>query len=146
MKKIISIIIFVGLLVTACDTTSSENGELDGMWYLTQVDSLSNGHSADYRNKRIFWSFQGTLAQFNYADGMNCYYMSHFDRTESTLKMKDFFLYDRVDEDHFIDSETLDEIRPYGINSLEEDYTIKRLDDDAMILQDSELCLHFVKY
>ena len=77
---------------------------------------------------------------------MNCYYMSHFDRTESTLKMKDFFLYDRVDEDHFVDSETLDEIRPYGINSLEEDYTIKRLDDDAMILQNSELCLHFMKY
>jgi hypothetical protein len=146
MKKIIFVTMFVGLLCAACDTTSSDNGDLDGMWYLTRIDTLSNGHSADYRDRRIFWSFQGTLAQFNHADGTNHYYMSRFDHTASRLRLSDVFLYDRVEGDRFIDSSTLNELRPFGINNLSEDYLVKSLDEDKMILQDEELCLHFEKY
>ena len=146
MKKIISVIMLVGRLLTACDTTSSDNGELDGMWYLTKVDTLSNGHSVDYRSNRVFWSFQGTLAQFTYGDGENHYYMSRFDHNASRLKLSGLFFYNRSEGDRILDSETLDEVRPFGINNLNEDYMVKSLDEDKMILQDEELCLHFEKY
>ena len=145
MKKIVSIIIFVGLLFAACDTTSSDNDELDGLWYLTQVDTLSNNHSVDYRNKRIFWSFQGTLAQFNCADNID-YYMSYFTYTEGRLEFKDMFYYDRVNGDSIINSQTLDQMRPFGINSLNENFIIKSISNSNLILQDNELRLHFEKY
>lgn len=145
MKNLISLILFVGLLV-GCDTASSDNGELDGMWYLTKVDTLSNGHFADYRSKRVFWSFQGTLAQFTYGDGENHYYMSRFDHKASRLKLSGLFFYNRSKGDRILDSETLDEIRPFGINNLSNEYVVKRLDENKMILQDDVLCLHFEKY
>lgn len=145
MKKIVSIIIFVGLLFAACDTTSSDNDELDGMWYLTQVDTLSNNHSADYRNKRIFWSFQGTLVQFNCAENID-YYMSYFTYTGAKLELKDMFYYDRVNGDSIINSQTLDNMRPFGINNLNEDFIIKSIGNRTMILQNNELRLHFEKY
>ena len=145
MKKIVSIIIFVGLLFAACDTTSSDNDELDGMWYLTQVDTLSNNHSVDYRNKRIFWSFQGTLAQFNCAENID-YYMSYFTYTGERLELKEMFYYYRKDGDSIIDSQTLDQMRPFGINSLNENFIVKSIGNRTMILQNNELRLHFEKY
>ena len=72
--------------------------------------------------------------------------MSRFDHTASRLRLSDVFLYDRVEGDRFIDSSTLNELRPFGINNLSEDYLVKSLDEDKMILQDEELCLHFEKY
>ena len=72
--------------------------------------------------------------------------MSRFDHTASRLRLSDVFLYDRVEGDRFIDSSTLNELRPFGINNLREDYLVKSLDEDKMILQDEELCLHFEKY
>lgn len=145
MKKIIYIIILSGLFI-ACDTISSDNGELDGMWYLTKVDTLSNGHSADYRSQKIFWSFQGTLAQFNCSDASGQFYMSYFSRTGSNLKFQDVFFYDRINGDRIIDTNTLYEVQRFGINNLNEDYAIKSMDNSNMILQNDELCLHFEKY
>ena len=145
MKKIIYILILSGLLI-ACDTISSDNGELDGMWYLTKVDTLSNGHSADYRSQKIFWSFQGTLAQFNCSDASGQFYMSYFSCTGSNLKLQDVFYYDRINGDRVIDTNTLYEVQRFGINNLNEDYAIKSMDNSNMILQNDELCLHFEKY
>lgn len=145
MKKIIYIIILSGLFI-ACDTISSDNGELDGMWYLTKVDTLSNGHSADYRSQKIFWSFQGTLAQFNCSDASGQFYMSYFSCTGSKLKLQDVFYYDRINGDRVIDTNTLYEVQRFGINKLNEDYAIKSMDNSYMILQNDELCLHFEKY
>lgn len=145
MKKIISIILS-GLLLVACETTSSDNGVLDGMWYLTRVDTLSNGQTADYRSQRIFWSFQGSLAQFNCSDGSGQFYMSHFSSTGSNLILKDIFLYDRVNGDSMIDSNSLHEVQAFGINSLNESFAIEKLNNAAMVLKDDTLRLTFEKY
>ena len=62
------------------------------------------------------------------------------------LNLSGLFFYNRIEGDRILDSETLDEVRPFCINNLNEDYMGKSLDEDKMILQDEELCLHFEKY
>jgi hypothetical protein len=116
------------------------------MWYLTTVDSLSNGKTVDYRSKRIFWSFQGTLMQTNCVDSMNQFYMYRFEKKDGQLIVKSPFKYDRVTDDCMITEETLDIIRMYGVNSLTDTFKIEDIGNSRMVLKDSRLRLHFEKY
>lgn len=146
MKHLLYIFLFFVVLLSSCETTSSENGELDNMWYLTTVDSLSNGKTVDYRPKRIFWSFQGTLMQTNCVDRMGSFYMYRFENRGELLIVKSPFIYDRVHGDSLITEETLDRIRMYGVNSLTDTFKIEDIGNSRMILKDSRLRLHFEKY
>lgn len=146
MKHLLYIFLFFVVLLSSCETTSSENGELDNMWYLTTVDSLSNGKTVDYRPKRIFWSFQGTLMQTNCVDSMNQFYMYRFEKKDGQLIVKSPFKYDRVTDDCMITEETLDIIRLYGVNSLTDTFKIEAIGNSRMVLKDNRLRLHFEKY
>ena len=134
------------MLLSSCETTSSENDELDNMWYLVNVDSLSNGQKVDYRPMRVFWSFQGTLMQINCVDSMNQFYMYRFEKKDGQLIVKSPFKYDRVTDDCMITEETLDIIRMYGVNSLTDTFMIEAIGNSRMILRDSRLRLYFEKY
>lgn len=146
MKHLLYIFLFFVVLLSSCETTSSENGELDNLWYLTTVDSLSNGKTVDYRPKRVFWSFQGTLMQTNCVDRMGSFYMYRFENRGELLIVKSPFIYDRVHSDSLITEETLDRIRMYGVNSLTDTFKIEDIGNSRMVLKDSRLRLHFEKY
>lgn len=148
MKYLLYIFLFSAALLVSCETTSSDNGELDNMWYLTRVDSLSCGKSVDYRPRHFLWSFQGTLLQTNCVDSviMGLFYMSRFENKGSQLIVKSPFIYDRVHDDSLITENTLHRIRPYGINSLSDTFQIEKLHDDALVLKGNIVRLHFDKY
>ena len=146
MKHLLYIFLFFVVLLSSCETTSSENGELDNLWYLTTVDSLSNGKTVDYRPKRVFWSFQGTLMQTNCVDRMGSFYMYRFENRGELLIVKSPFIYDRVHSDSLITEETLDRIMMYGVNSLTDTFKIEDIGNSRMVLKDSRLRLHFEKY
>ena len=56
------IILTILSLLCSCDKFHvSDNGELDGFWQLTSVDTLANGRSADMKEKMIFWAVQTDL-------------------------------------------------------------------------------------
>ena len=87
MKKLLYLLFLPMLLLTSCDMESSDNGELDAMWYLVKVDSVKSGATRDYRDKRIMWSFQGDLLQMNKTERFNAYYMAYFKNEDGYLKL-----------------------------------------------------------
>lgn len=145
MKKIFYILILSTVILSSCDVHSSDNGDLDNMWYLVQVDTLSNGRSVDYRSQKVFWSFQGSLMQTNCANDDEKY-MYKFEKSNQIIKVSSPFHYDRINGDEMITEETLDVIRPFGINSLNETFSIESLNNKKMVLKNDNLCLTFEQY
>ena len=146
MKKLLYILFLPLILLTSCDMESSDNGELDAMWYLVKVDSVNNGASRDYRDKRIMWSFQGSLLQMNKTERFITSYMAYFKKENGYLKLSAPFLFDRVNGDAILTEDRLNEVRGFGINSLEESFHIESLNDEEMILKDDVLRLTFERY
>ena len=146
MKKLLYLLFLPMLLLTSCDMESSDNGELDAMWYLVKVDSVKSGATRDYRDKRIMWSFQGSLLQMNKTERFITYYMAYFKKENGYLKLSAPFLFDRVNGDAILTEDRLNEVRRFGINSLEENFRIETLNSSQMILKDDVLRLTFERY
>ncbi len=49
------------IMFAACSVETSDNGKLDGMWHLTQIDTLATGGTNDKSNEKIYWMFQFNL-------------------------------------------------------------------------------------
>ena len=145
MKKLIAIIFAVSAIFTSCEMHDSENGNLDGYWYLTRVDTIATGGVNEYRGQRIFWSFQGTLLQMNRID-IDCYYMASFSHKGNELVVENPYLYDRNNGGYYIADDTMSEIMPFGLNSINESFTLKTLDDHNMVLDNGKLRLCFERY
>ena len=64
MKKVLyiftSVITCVALCTAmiSCDIETSDNGNLDGFWQLTQIDSVAINKSVSMKESQIFWAFQ----------------------------------------------------------------------------------------
>ena len=64
MKRFFIYIIGIGLLLTACDMESSDNGHLDGFWQMTsKTDQYAKRGAVDMRDSGITWAFQGKLLE-----------------------------------------------------------------------------------
>ena len=146
MKKLLYIFLLPLFLCTACDIVTSDNGDLDNMWYLVKVDSLGSGQSVDYRNERVMWSFQGPFVQMNKTSFFNKFYMARFSKENGMMKITSPFVVNRKDGDDFLTEDRLDEVRLFGLNSLEEQFLIENLNGDEMILKNDVLRLTFERY
>ena len=139
MKKLLYIFITAAML-TACEFHSSDNGDLDGFWQMTQMDTLSTGGSEDVRESLIFYSFEVdlmTAQRLNYDD---VYF--RFSHTSDSL-----ILYDPTDGGRTDNAITdVSELQPMGINRLREGFLVEGLNSDNMILKSQELRLYFRKY
>lgn len=149
MKKIsIVLIALLSIITTGCTLEPSNNEELDGMWCLTRVDTIANGKfDSNYRQQRVFWSFQGTLMQTQKFNAYDAYrYIYSFSREGNILKVNNPYLIDRAQGDIIMTEDSLHVLQPQGINSLEESYTIEQLNSNNMVLNDNILRLYFEKY
>lgn len=147
MNKLLLLLLSCIVLLGSCDIHTSDNGDLDGLWCLTQVDSLHNGVSVEYRDQRVFWAFTAglmTTRQMPYIEHDE--YLHHFEREGSNLRVKDAYLSDRVNGDRLITADSLFVLRPSGINTLPEQFAIQQLSGNDMVLSGSTLRLHFEKY
>lgn len=149
MKRILIVLLVAMGLLSSCDLHTSDNGDLDGFWYLTQVDSIHNGVKVGYREERIFWSFTGALMvtqPMPRSENAKKEYVYHFEVKDNHLCIKDAYRSDRVVGDEPITEERLDELKPFGINKLQEKFLIEELNGKAMQLKSEVLRLHFEKY
>lgn len=129
--------------LTSCDIHMSDNGDLDGFWQLARIDTLQGG-SADVRSARLFWSVQSDLLQVSDLTYRHDAYILRFDHQGSTLRLSSPYLVDHAGSDVALtDSQPL---HPYGIQHLDETFTIERLDADKLSLQSSLLRLEFNRY
>jgi len=155
MKKVFLLFSLLALL-SSCKFHGSHNGDLDGFWMLTQVDTLLiegnavNGqeHIQTCRERRLFWSFQADIMktqQLIDGQGMTIY-LYRFCHEGNQLDVFEPHEYERMHGNVPIDAERLNEISRFGINSLEENYLVEKLNSKNMILKSESLRLYFEKY
>lgn len=143
MRKIFIILSIISLsFLASCEIETSDNGKLDGFWLLDQVDTLNNDSKCNYVDHRITWSFQYNLLQLsNLVDKTILY---KFEKTGNVLKLNNPCMFDRSIGDTLITD--VDVLRQYGVNSLNESFTIMDITNSKMVLESDKLRLHFVKH
>lgn len=143
MSKVISALIVSSLFtLIGCDIEMSDNGDLDGLWQLRSVDTLSTGASGDMRESGVYWAFQFDLmeAQMVNEDGI----FFRFTLTADSLLLYDPYIDERDSSDIALTDPTI--LYPYGIHALDEGFAVLSLSSSAMQLQCDELRLTFRKY
>lgn len=146
MKHLLTYIIGVGLLVTACDIERSDNGRLDGFWQLSSVDSLSTGSSTDLREKQVTWGFQGSLLETRIANSPRDSddVVLRFNHTGDVLRLSEPYIVNRDSGDKKVNQPAV--LYQFGISRLGESFKVLRLTNDNMDLESEVLRLHFRKY
>ena len=140
-KTIFAIIACVTLMLAACDIETSDNGNLDGIWQLTAVDTLATGGHADMRMKNTQWDVQGCLLQLRNELGI---YFCHFKHADGTLTMETLRLWSKELQDPEVTD--IADVQPYGVNAFNEQFKVTILTSDKMVLQSEMLKLSFRKY
>lgn len=147
-------LIFISILtltITSCGWfETSDNGDLDGFWHLERIDTLSNGGVNDLSNHRLFWGFQYKLVNMKDADGVHENLYLRFNHSGGTLTLYSPYVnhWHENDEDTGGDTPTEDValLKPYGINSLEENFVVEHLSGSKMTLRSETLRLSLRKF
>ena len=136
--------VLVGVLLTSCDVESSDNGQLDGFWQLRAADTLATGGHSDLTGLSLTWAFQGRLLELRDLHGQRTDIVSSFSHEGNTLRLFDACIVDRDKGDIRIEEPT--ELSPYGVNRIDESFTVEHLDASKMVLKSDRLRLTFRKY
>ena len=146
MRKILYLLV-LGLMVVSCELETSGNGDLDGYWQMSQVDTLATGGIADTHESYIFWGIQGKLLQIRYTEN-NVYLgeglLFRFENNNSILTLSSPYVHHLYETDEPI--EDVEILKPFGIYRLEEKFAIEQLDDKCMVLTNDVVRLHFRRY
>lgn len=145
-KFYLYIIIGVGLMLTACKTESSDNGDLDGFWQLTsKTDQYAKYGAVDMRDSGITWAFQGKLLELRDVKKVHQDIIGNFEHQGGTLSVSRFYLVDRDKGDVLID-DAISYLVPYGVNQVQDKFKVVELNSDEMILESERFLLKFRKY
>jgi len=127
----------------SCDFETSGNGDLDGNWHLTAIDTLTTGGVADLKDTRCFWGVQHDLMQLNnYDSGAQLY--ARFEQGDGTLRVYSFYTPSReAAGDQPLADEAM--LRHFGVSDFDVTYSVEQLDGARMTLSDGQLRLHFRK-
>ncbi len=130
----------------SCDIHTSDNGQMDGFWQLTQTDTLSNGRSEDMRDRKIFWSVQSNLLKMEELLERDAYHtiLYRFEQHGDLLRVYDPIVDRRDISDSIVhDVQT---VRHYGLDQLDQTLRIVYLEDSKMALETERLRMYFRKY
>ena len=143
MRNILYIIAICLFLTTSCTFEVSDNGDLDGYWQLSAVDTLSNQKCVNMRDSGIFWAVQFEKLVTSSVNPVS-EVIFDFKQTPDSLTLSNPYVLYRDSSD--IKITNTDRLRKYGVNNLEERFRIVRLDDSRMILETELLRLNFRRY
>ena len=139
----------MSLLLASCDIETSDNGQLDGLWQMREIEDLQTGQTSDGRDVDAQWSFQGSLLMLHAATHarFNIVYCS-FKHEGNRLQLSAPYFGGRFDPE-FNDDVKVDnpeDLHIYGLYRLDEAFQVLQLDSKTMILQSDSVRLHFRKY
>ncbi len=145
MKQYVHILILTALtsLLCSCEIETSGNGDLDGMWHLVSIESLSGSEKTDMSHEKIYWSFQHRLLEFDDKTGLHQSILFRFEHKDNTLRLYDPYLYDRENGDE--PTEDVEVLKPFGVENLEETFNVESLNGSRMILSSGTKRLNFIK-
>lgn len=139
-KSIISLLCFAAAAtgMISCDGLEmSHNGKLEGYWHIVEFDTLATGGVCNMSEGTLFLGAQMHLMSFYDSSSTVANLFSQFEKSDSTLRFYDFFRDDRAAGDH---RETdISAMRLYGINDLNETFSIERLSSNSLVLKGSTL-------
>lgn len=148
LKKttILTLILPIAVLftLTECTFETSDNGDLDGYWQLTAIDTLATAHTADMRHSGIYWAVQVRLLLIRDVTVNSPNVLFRFEKTAETLTISNPVIDERDVSD--IKVENPDILHPYGIYRLKETFRILQLDSQNMVLENQDFRMHFRKY
>ena len=145
MKKYILMLLAVGLMAS-CDFETSNNGNLDGFWQLSQMDSVqvAGGCSVDMKASGVFWSVQHKMLEARNVNIDKSGVIFRFEHTGEKLILSSPVANVRNIGDSIVtDVET---VKPYGLTQLSDTFVVEQLDDTDMRLRNKTLRLHFRRY
>lgn len=146
MRKILTAIcLFVVLSIsTSCGKwfETSDNGKLDGNWHLMSVDTIGGG-TADLSSLHRFMAVQGSILQLRDNDAYSRY-LFRFSQSEGRLSIYDARVLDREVDDSLVTDVSV--LAPFGINRLEETFSIEFDGGGKMKLTGDHLRLNFRKF
>lgn len=144
MKKIF-IIIAAAISMASCTLEMSDNGDFDGYWQLSAVDTLATQGHCNMRDSGIYWAVQKDLVVTRATiDGRLGEILYVFNITADSLILHNpYVLYRDASDIKVTDVERL---RRYGVNNLEEKFRILQFESGKMVLQSQMLNLYLRKY
>ena len=144
MKKLLALLtVCAGL--TACEVRTSDNGDFDGLWQLTAIDSLVNGRSVDMHTSGEYWAVQVHLLEVRNTHGRHGRVLFRFDFEGDSLRLRSPY-YDESGENGELPKHDVTGLKPYGIDCSDQAYRVLKLNSDDMVLQKEDTRLSFRKY
>lgn len=125
-------------MVSCNETETSGNGDLDGYWKLTAIDTLATGGTRDLTENQVFWAIQHKLITMSV-------FAFRFEKTDETLTLYDGYQYNGTDSIHpGIDN--IERLAIYGIHQQPETFNIDKLNSRHMTLSNTDFRLNFKKF
>lgn len=143
MRKLLYLLLLSLFLSTSCTLETSDNGDLDGFWQLSLIDTLSSQKSVDMRDSGYFWAVQHNLLILRETNHRN-EYICNFKHMGDSLIINNPYYYWRDSSD--IKLKDPERIRKFGVNNLEEKFKVVNLNSSKMVLESQLLRLYFRKY
>lgn len=132
------------ITITSCTLDTSDNGDLDGYWQLSSIDTLANGHSVNMRDSGIFWAVQKDLLVTRATKEPLIEVIFKFKHTSDSLILSKPHLAFRDSSDIIVTDASV--LYRLGITNLQEQYVILELSSSIMALKNKDLQLMFRKY
>lgn len=139
MRKIFYILMAMTFTLTACELETSGNGDLDGLWKMQGIDSLSSGSFVDMSQRQVAYSVQMNLLQLS---GIGSSVFCRFEHKGDSLIIYDPRAKDSINP--YITN--IEVLRPYGITRMPMPFHVDALSGSRMILSSDSIRLYFEKY
>ena len=140
---VITPLLLGGVGLSSCSLHHDDSGDLGGYWHLTGIDTLATSGHCDMSKAPVFWAVQGAILEARDVDKEE-FVMFRYNRENSILSLYDARYNNRnIGDEQITDVAVL---QPYGINKLEESFTVEALSSSRMILRSDMLKLYFKKF
>ena len=145
MKKTYCLFIVACLaLFSSCELEHSGNGNLDGMWPLQRIESLSTGEVQDLSTQQLYWNFQVRLLQLDDKNHNATTCLLRFEHANKQLRVYDPYIYNREEGDIPLTDVSL--LLPYGIDQLDETFDVVHLSSSHLVLKNGDVQLSLRQY
>lgn len=143
LKLLALITVFAGMI--ACEVRTSDNGDFDGFWQLTAIDSLVNGRSVDMHTSGEYWAVQVHLLEVRNTSNKHKSVLFRFNFEGDSLHLRSPY-YDESGENGELPEHDVTSLKPYGIDRSAQAYQVLKLSSSDMVLQKEDVRLSFRKY
>ena len=145
MRKLLLPLLTFCIGLASCEVRVSDNGDFDGLWQLTAIDSIDNGHLVDMHSSGEYWAVQVHLLEVRNSKGEHSQVLFRFTFQNDSLILRSPY-YDESGENGTLPEHNVKSLKPYGIDRSDQSFRVHTLNSDRMVLDKEDVRLSFRKY